>query len=105
MAVAASRKALEHAGVDARQIDTVIVATISHMLQTPAIATAIAHELGTDQAAAFDISAACAGFCHGVSMASDFVRAGSAGHVLVIGVERLSDLTDVGRPRDRVHLR
>ena len=96
MAVAASRKALEHAGVDARQIDTVIVATISHMFQTPAIATAIAYELGTDQAAAFDISAACAGFCHGVSMASDFVRAGSAGHVLVIGVERLSDLTDVG---------
>ena len=96
MSVAASRKALEHAGVDARQIDAVVVATVSHMLQTPAIATAIAHELGTDQAAAFDISAACAGFCHGISMASDFVRAGSARHVLVIGVERLSDLTDVG---------
>ena len=66
------------------------------MLQTPAIATAIAHELGTDQAAAFDISAACAGFCHGVALASDMVRAGSAGYALVIGVERLSDLTDVG---------
>jgi 3-oxoacyl-[acyl-carrier-protein] synthase-3 len=96
MSVAASRTALERAGIDARQIDTVVVATVSHMLQTPAIATAIAHELGTDQAAAFDISAACAGFCHGVAMASDFIRAGSAGHVLVIGVERLSDLTDVG---------
>ena len=96
MAVEASRKALASAGIDARQIDCVVVATVSHMLQTPAVATAIAHELGTDQAAAFDISAACAGFCHGVSMASDFVRAGSARHVLVIGVERLSDLTDVG---------
>lgn len=96
MAVEASRKALESAGIDARQIDCVVVATVSHMLQTPAVATAIAHELGTDQAAAFDISAACAGFCHGVAMAADFVRAGSAGHVLVIGVERLSDLTDVG---------
>ncbi|GAA2143533.1 ketoacyl-ACP synthase III [Nocardioides koreensis] len=96
MAVEASRKALASAGIDARQIDCVVVATVSHMLQTPAVATAIAHELGTDQAAAFDISAACAGFCHGVSMAADFVRAGSAGHVLVIGVERLSDLTDVG---------
>jgi 3-oxoacyl-[acyl-carrier-protein] synthase III len=95
MSVAASRQALERAGVDARQIDCVVVATVSHMLQTPAVATAIAHELGTDQAAAFDISAACAGFCHGVAMAADFVRAGSAGHVLVIGVERLSDLTDV----------
>jgi 3-oxoacyl-[acyl-carrier-protein] synthase-3 len=94
MSVAASREALEHAGVDARQIDAVIVATVSHMLQTPAIATAIAHELGTDQAAAFDISAACAGFCHGVALAADMVRGGSAGHVLVIGVERLSDITD-----------
>ena len=96
MAVESSRKALEHAGIDARQIDCVVVATVSHMLQTPAVATAVAHELGTDQAAAFDISAACAGFCHGISMASDFVRGGSATHVLVIGVERLSDLTDVG---------
>ena len=82
-----------------------IVATVSHLLQTPAVATAIAHELGTDQAAAFDISAACAGFCHGVALASDMVRAGSAGHVLVIGVERLSDITDLDRPRHRVHLR
>jgi 3-oxoacyl-[acyl-carrier-protein] synthase-3 len=96
MAVEASRKAIAHAGIDPQQIDCVVVATVSHLLQTPAVATAIAHELGTDKAAAFDISAACAGFCHGVAMASDFVRAGSAGHVLVIGVERLSDLTDVG---------
>jgi 3-oxoacyl-[acyl-carrier-protein] synthase-3 len=95
MSVSAARAALEHAGIDARQIDCVVVATVSHMLQTPAIATAIAHELGTDQAAAFDISAACAGFCHGVSMASDFVRAGSARHVLVIGVERLTDILDL----------
>ncbi len=95
MSVAASRIALERAGVSAEQIDCVIVATVSHLLQTPAVATAIAHELGTNQAAAFDISAACAGFCHGVAMASDLIRGGSAGHILVIGVERLSDLTDV----------
>jgi 3-oxoacyl-[acyl-carrier-protein] synthase-3 len=94
MSVSASRDALEHAGLSAEQIDCVVVATVSHMLQTPAIATAIAHELGTNQAAAFDISAACAGFCHGIALASDMVRAGSAGHVLVIGVERLSDITD-----------
>ena len=96
MSVAAARTALDRAGVDPRQIDCVVVATVTHMYQTPAIATAIAHELGTDQAAAFDISAACAGFCHGIAMAADFVRAGSAGHVLVIGVERLSDITDMG---------
>jgi 3-oxoacyl-[acyl-carrier-protein] synthase-3 len=94
MSVAASRKALERAGVAPEQVDCVVVATVSHMMQTPAVATAVAHELGTNKAAAFDISAACAGFCHGIAMAADMVRAGSAGHVLVIGVERLSDITD-----------
>ncbi|MGH3509917.1 MAG: beta-ketoacyl-ACP synthase III [Nocardioidaceae bacterium] len=96
MSVAASRVAIERAGIAPAQIDAVIVATVSHMLQTPAVATAIAYELGLDRPAAFDISAACAGFCHGISLASDMVRGGSAKHVLVIGVERLSDLTDVG---------
>jgi 3-oxoacyl-[acyl-carrier-protein] synthase-3 len=95
MSVAAAREAIEAAGIEPGQIDVVIVATVTHLLQTPAIATAIAHELGTGQAAAFDISAACAGFCHGVSLASDMIRGGSAGHALVIGVERLSDLTDL----------
>ncbi|HEX4978130.1 MAG TPA: beta-ketoacyl-ACP synthase III, partial [Nocardioides sp.] len=96
MSVAASRQALERAGIEPAQVDGVIVATVSHMFQTPAVATAIAHELGTNRPAAFDISAACAGFCHGIALASDMVRGGSAKHVLVIGVERLSDLTDVG---------
>jgi 3-oxoacyl-[acyl-carrier-protein] synthase-3 len=96
MSVEASRKALERSEIAAAQIDAVVVATVSHMLQTPAVATAVAHELGTEKAAAFDISAACAGFCYGISLASDMVRGGSAKHVLVIGVERLSDLTDVG---------
>lgn len=98
MSVAASRSAIERAGISAAQIDCVIVATVTHLLQTPAIATAIAYELGTDQAAAFDISAACAGFCHGLALADQMVRGGGAGHVLVIGVERLSDITD-GRDR------
>ena len=62
MSVAASRQALERAEIEPAQIDCVIVATVSHMLQTPAIATAIGYELGTDKAPAFDISAACAGF-------------------------------------------
>jgi len=94
MATESGRRAIEHAGLDPRQIDCVVVATISHMLQTPAVATLVATDLGTDRAAAFDISAACAGFCHGIALASDMVRAGTAGHVLVIGVERLSDITD-----------
>ncbi|EGD40049.1 3-oxoacyl-(acyl-carrier-protein) synthase III [Nocardioidaceae bacterium Broad-1] len=98
MSVAASRKALEHAGIGIDQIDCVIVATVSHMRQTPAVAALIADELGADNPAAFDISAACAGFCHGIAMANDFIRGGSARHVLVIGVERLSDITN---PHDR----
>ena len=95
MSVAASRQAIERAGIAPEQIDCVIVATVTHLLQTPAIATAIAYELGADQPAAFDISAACAGFCHGLALADQMVRGGGARHVLVIGVERLSDLTDM----------
>jgi 3-oxoacyl-(acyl-carrier-protein) synthase III len=98
MSVAAARDALSAAGLEPRQVDCVIVATVSHLYQTPSAATLIAHELGTDQPAAFDISAACAGFCHGIALAADLVRGGSAGHVLVIGVERLSEITD---PTDR----
>lgn len=97
MSVSAARTALDDAGILPGQLDCVIVATVSHLLQTPAVATAVAHELGSS-AAAFDISAACAGFCHGLALASDLVRAGSATHVLVVGVERLSDITD---PTDR----
>jgi 3-oxoacyl-[acyl-carrier-protein] synthase-3 len=98
MSVHAAQQALERADVQPAQLDCVIVATVSHLMQTPAVATLVADELGATPAAAFDISAACAGFCHGVAMASDMVRSGSAKHVLVIGVERLSDLTD---PTDR----
>jgi 3-oxoacyl-[acyl-carrier-protein] synthase III len=95
MSVSAARTALDRAGLEPAQLDCVIVATVSHMLQTPAVATAIAYELGTDKSAAFDISAACAGFCHGLALGSDMIRGGSAKHVLVIGVERLTDITDL----------
>ncbi|HYJ70714.1 MAG TPA: beta-ketoacyl-ACP synthase III [Nocardioidaceae bacterium] len=94
MSRAAAETALERSGVRPEQLDCVIVATVSHMLQTPAVATQIAEELGATPAAAFDISAACAGFCYGVALASDMIRGGTATYVLVIGVERLTDLTD-----------
>lgn len=94
MSVGAARQAIDRAGISPDQIDCVIVATVSHLLQTPAIATAIAHDLGT-KGAAFDISAACSGFCHGIELGASLVRAATANHVLVIGVERLSDLTDL----------
>ena len=92
MSVGAAREAIADAGIQPGRIDTVIVATVSHLLQTPSAASLVAGELGTT-GAAFDISAACAGFCHGLTLASDLVRGGTANHVLVIGVERLSDIT------------
>jgi 3-oxoacyl-[acyl-carrier-protein] synthase III len=94
MSVAAARKALDRAGVAAGQIDTVIVSTVTHLHQTPAVATTIATELGAKGAAAFDISAACAGFCYATAMADSFLRSGASKYVLIIGVERLSDMTD-----------
>ena len=94
MSQAAARKAMERAGVEPGQIDTVIVSTVTHLHQTPAIATTIAAELGAKNAAAFDISAACAGFCYATAMADSFVRTGASKYVLIIGVERLSDMTD-----------
>jgi 3-oxoacyl-[acyl-carrier-protein] synthase-3 len=93
MAVAAAGKAIANAGITADQIGCVILSTVTHPLQTPSGAADVAHRLGTT-AAAMDISAACAGFCYGVSMANDMVRGGSASHVVVIGCEKLSDFTD-----------
>src|SRR6478672_5014460 len=97
MAEHATREALEMAGLEAGQIDAVIVATVTHPYQTPAAAPILADRLGI-QGAAFDISAACAGYCHGIAIADNMVRGGSAQHVLVVGVEKLSDFTD---PYDR----
>jgi 3-oxoacyl-[acyl-carrier-protein] synthase III len=94
MSVAAARAALERAGIEAGQIDTVIVSTVTHLHQTPAVATTIATEVGAQGAAAFDISAACAGFCYATAMADSFIRTGASKYVLIIGVERLSDMTD-----------
>jgi len=93
MSVAAAGKALAAAGISADQIGAVLVATVSHLHQTPAAACIVADRLGIT-AAAFDLSAGCAGFCYGVATASDMVKAGSAEYVLVIGVEKLSDITD-----------
>ena len=94
MSVAAARSAVERAGLDVAQVDTVIVSTVTHLYQTPSAAATIASELGATGAAAFDISAACAGFCYGLAMADSLVRTGASTYALVIGVERLSDLTN-----------
>ena len=94
MAEHAAAKAIAAAGLTPRDITCVIAATFTHLMQTPAIATEIAHRLGATEAAGFDISAGCAGFVHGIVLASDAVRA-RGGHVLVVGVERMSDILDL----------
>lgn len=91
----AARQAIERAGLTGADIDAVIVSTVSHMLQTPSLAAHIAAELGTDRAAAFDIAAACAGFCYGLAQAESLIRSGAATRVVVIGAETLSRITDL----------
>ncbi|WP_019869957.1 beta-ketoacyl-ACP synthase 3 [Salinispora oceanensis] len=94
MATAAAEKALASAGMTAGQIGCVIVATITYLEQMPALAVEVAHRLGARTATGFDISAACAGFCHALSLASDMVRLGQVDYVLVVGAERMTDILD-----------
>jgi 3-oxoacyl-[acyl-carrier-protein] synthase-3/beta-ketoacyl ACP synthase len=99
MSTAAAQRALAAAGVSPDQVGCVIVATSTHPEHTPASAPQVATALGLPAAAAFDISAGCAGFCHALNLASSLVRSGAEQHVLVIGVEQLSrfmDATDRG---------
>jgi 3-oxoacyl-(acyl-carrier-protein) synthase III len=98
MAEHAGRAALADAGLDAVQVDAVLVATITHRTATPSLAAEVAARLGTRSPAAVDLGAACSGFCYATAIASDMIRGGSADHVLVIGAERMSDLLD---PTDR----
>jgi len=98
MSIAAASEAIEKAGIRPDQIDLVIVSTISFPYATPSAATLIAGELGIPSAAAYDISAACAGYCYGIAQADSMIRSGLSEYALVIGAERLSDFID---PTDR----
>lgn len=98
MAVAASKQAIERAGISPSEIGAVIFSTISHPYQTPSAATQLVELIGASPAPAFDISAACAGYCYGIAQADALVRSGTAKFVLVVGAEKLSDFID---PTDR----
>jgi 3-oxoacyl-[acyl-carrier-protein] synthase III len=92
MSVAAAEKALAGSGIRADQLSAVIIATVTHLTQTPSAAALVAERLGAVNPAAFDISAACAGFSYGLALASDMIRGGSAQYILIVGVEKLSDM-------------
>ncbi len=94
MGARAGAKALAEAGLQAGDIDTVIVATCSVVSPVPHAATQIAGALGIHAPGTFDLNAACAGFCYGIAAADQAVRGGAAHNVLVVGSERLTDWTD-----------
>ncbi|MCZ2814877.1 beta-ketoacyl-ACP synthase III [Modestobacter sp. VKM Ac-2984] len=94
MSIAAGGKALAASGLAPDQIDLVIVASASLTAPIPGIGPQVAHRLGIPRPGAFDLNAGCAGFCYALSVANDAIRTGEATNVLVVGVERLSDVTD-----------
>jgi 3-oxoacyl-[acyl-carrier-protein] synthase-3 len=98
LATAAGRQALEEAGVDAADLDLVLVATVAADELSPNAAPLVAHELGANRAGTMDVSAACTGFLSALSLASSQVEAGRCEHALVIGADVLSRFTD---PADR----
>ena len=98
MAVEASNEAIAKAGIKPSEIEAVIFSTITHPYQTPSAAALLAELVGANPAPAFDISAACAGYCYGIAQADALVRSGTAKYVLVVGGEKLTDYID---PTDR----
>jgi 3-oxoacyl-[acyl-carrier-protein] synthase-3 len=90
LSVHAARDALAVAGVDASEVDLVIVGTCSPDYPLPATAVLVATELGATRAAGFDLQAACSGFLYALATASGFIRSGMYRNVVVVGVEVLS---------------
>lgn len=86
----AARNAIDMAGIDPQLIDLIIVATTSHSHQFPSAACEIQHGLSLKNVGAFDIAAACAGFCYALSVADQFIRSGMYKHILVIGADKLA---------------
>jgi 3-oxoacyl-[acyl-carrier-protein] synthase-3 len=77
------------------EIDLVILASASLRAPIPGLGPSVAHRLGIPRPGALDLNAGCAGFCYSLGLASDAIRAGDARTVLVVGAERLTDVTDV----------
>jgi 3-oxoacyl-[acyl-carrier-protein] synthase-3 len=94
MAEAAGAKALAASGLEPSDVDLVVVATCSPETPLPNVAATVAYRLGIVAPGAYDLNAACAGFCYAVGAASDSVRAGSARNALVIGAEKMTSWMD-----------
>lgn len=94
MAYAAALKAIESAGITPEEIDLILVATVTPDTPFPSVSCRIQERLGATKAAAMDISAACAGFMYGIVTAKQFIETSVYKNVLVVGVEKLSKITD-----------
>jgi 3-oxoacyl-[acyl-carrier-protein] synthase-3 len=97
LGAAASRRALESAGLEPRDVDLIVCATVTPDLMCPSNACLIQAALGCRHIPAFDVGAACSGFLYALSVASQFVRTGAARNALVVGADVLSrsmDFTD-----------
>ncbi|WP_342752881.1 beta-ketoacyl-ACP synthase III [Shouchella clausii] len=95
MAYESALSALKAAKLSAEEIDLILVATVTPDMVFPTVSTMIQDRLGAKQAAAMDISAACAGFIYGVATAQQFIETGAYKHVLVVGVEKLTKLVNM----------
>ncbi len=94
LALAASKRALAAAGMDASELDLIILATTTPDNTFPATATRIQAQLGVTRGAAFDVQAVCTGFVYGLSIADNMLRLGQADCALVIGAEVFSRILD-----------
>ena len=95
MAVAAGGKAIAASGLAPDELDLVIVASASLRAPIPGIGPQVAHRLGVPRPGSFDLNAGCAGFCYALGVANDSIRTGSSRNALVVGVERLTDVTNL----------
>lgn len=100
MGAEAAEEALQHAGVSARDLDCILLATLSPDVDTPATACLLQHRMGIGGMPAFDVRNQCSGFLYGLAIADKFIRTGTYNRVLLVGAETHStglDLTTRGR--------
>jgi len=94
MAYNAAMNALEDAGVTPEEIDLILVATVTPDTPFPSVACMIQDRLGAKNAAAMDLGAACAGFMYALISGSQYIETGSYEKILIVGVDKLSKITD-----------
>lgn len=94
MAYAAALEAIKESGISAEDIDLILVATVTPDQPFPSVSCMLQEKLGAKKAAAMDLSAACAGFMYGMVTAGQFIQTGAYKHILIVGVEKLSKVTN-----------